>query len=309
MLSAFMLSQLYPNGEFSLGLSMPVKSPKPPQPSFSRERSGKPQTTYSKRMVRNCVAKLERDHGRDNLAFDTFTLPELPEEDMAHLRATWGDVAKALMKAIGRDLERAGINPEWVYINEIQLDRYKKSGVIAPHIHVVFQARKSRYHPYAISKERNTEIWNRVLSNALGREVEAPAGARIEKIRKSAERYMAKYMSKGGSLAQELIDGGYREMLPKQWWGASLSLRDWVRANIRLFTVEAQQFIKANYKHFEENLKQSPFSWLYCHCITLMEPHGEEREFPVAIIGKLKREWMDSFDWRELVDAPMAWDW
>ncbi len=300
---------LYPNGEFSLGLSMPVKSHKPPEPSSSRERSGKPQTTYSKRMVRNCVAKLERDHGRQNLAFDTFTLPELPEADMALLRDEWGEVCRQLMQTIGRELQRAGINPELVYVNEIQPDRYQKSGVIAPHIHVVFQSRLTRYHPYAISKERNSEIWNRVLSNVLGRSVEAPAGARIEKVKKSAERYMSKYMSKGGNLAKELIDKGYKSMLPKQWWGATLSLRKWVKSNIRLFSIEAQQFIKDNYRQFEQNLQQSPFSWLYCHCINLIEPHGEEREIPVAIVGKFKSQWMDSIEWRELTNAPMSWEW
>lgn len=304
-----MLSQLYPNGEFSLGLSMPVKSRKPPESSASRERSGKAQTTYSKRMVRNCIAKLERDHGKQNLAFATYTLPDLGEAEMKLLIENWGNITHRLMEEIGRDQARVGIRPVQVYVNEIQESRYQESGVVAPHIHVVFQSRKSRYQAYAISKERNTIIWNRVLSNALGREVQAPSGARIEQVKKSAEGYMSKYMSKGGQLAKRLIEEGNINSLPKQWWGATLTLRQWVKSNIRLFTLESESFIKSHYKQFEENLKNSPFTWLYVHRIKLLEPHGEEIEIPVAILGKIKPDWINSISQRSLADAPMSWDW
>jgi len=304
-----MLSQLYPNGEFSLGLSMPVKSRKPPESSASRERSGKAQTTYSKRMVRNCIAKLERDHGKQNLAFATYTLPDLDEAEMKLLIENWGKITHRLMEEIGRDQARADIRPVQVYVNEIQESRYQESGVVAPHIHVVFQSRKSRYQGYAISKERNTKIWNRVLSNALGREVEAPSGARIEQVKKSAEGYMSKYMSKGGQLAKKLIEEGNINSLPKQWWGATLTLRQWVKNNIRLFTLESERFIRTHYQQFEENLKNSPFTWLYIHRIKLLEPHGEEIEIPVAILGKIKPDWINSISQRSLADAPMAWEW
>jgi hypothetical protein len=300
---------LYPNGEFTLGLSMSVKPPKTPQAASSRQRSGKRQTSYSKRMVRNAVARLERLHGKQNLAFATFTLPDLSAANMAHLRAIWGDVCKALTKAIGRDLQQAGIKPEWVYITEIQLERFTKTGVIAPHIHIVFQSRKSRYHPYAISKERNTELWNRVLSNALGSVVKAPYGANIQPIKKSPERYMSKYMTKGSSLAQELIDKGQGNELPKQWWGASYSLRTWVKENCRLIAESTKDFLRQNYRAIQDNLQESPFSWFYVHTIKLIEPHGEEVERPIAIIGKVRSDWMPVMETRTLDDAPMAWEW
>jgi len=291
---------LWPNGEFSLGLSMPVKSHKPPNPSSRRERSGKTQTTYSKRMVRNCVAKLERDHGKQNLAFATYTLPELPRGDMAIIREQFPTVCHQLKQMIERDLFRAGLKPEVVYVIEIQEERYQKTGEVVPHIHVVFQSRKSRYHSYVISKERNTQLWNRAVSNVLGRDIEMPAGARIEKVKKSAERYMAKYMSKGGQLAQKLTDENKTHELPKAWWGATMTLRRWVKANIKLFSEKSEQFIKDNYKQFSENLKESPFSWIYVHLVEVFEPHGEDVEIPVAVVGKIKRNWIEAFECRHL---------
>lgn len=291
---------LWPNGEFSLGLSKSVKSHKPPEPAQRRQRSGKAQTNYSKRMVRNCVARLEQRCQKQNLAFATYTLPELPGGDMARVRDELPTIAHQLKQMIERDQARAGLNPEVVYVIEIQEERYRKTGEVVPHIHVVFQSRKTRYHPYVISKERNTQLWNRAVSNALGRDIEIPSGARIEKVKKSAERYMAKYMSKGGQLAQKLADEGRINELPKAWWGATLTLRRWVKANIKLLSENSEQFIKDNYRQFAENLKNSPFSWIYVHLVQVFEPHGEEVEVPVAVVGKIKRNWIEAFECRHL---------
>ncbi len=291
---------LWPNGEFSLGLSKPVKSHKPPNPSSRRERSGKAQTTYSKKMVRNCVAKLERDCGKQNLAFATYTLPHLSGGDMARVRENFPTVCHQLKQMIERDLLRAGLKPEVVYVIEIQEERYRKTGEVVPHIHAVFQSRKSRYHPYTISRQRNTQLWNRAVSNVLGRDIEIPSGARIEQVKKSAERYMSKYMSKGGQLAKQLADEGKMNLLPKAWWGATFSLRRWVKANIKLFSEKSEEFIKDNYRQFAQDLKNSPFSWLYVHLVEVFEAHSEEVEMPVAVVGKIKPSWIEAFECRHL---------
>jgi len=309
-LFSFILSQLYPNGEVSLGLSTAVKSHKPPEPSETRQRSGKAQTTYSKRMTRNCLARLEKRHGKHNLAFATYTLPDLPTDQLKTLSAKSGVIANRLVQEIKRDLERAGITAEIVWVVEIQEKRFDKTGAIAIHFHVVFQSRKNRYSPYAISKERNTEIWNRIISNALGYEIEMPYAANIQKIKKSAENYMSKYMSKGSKVAQKLADRNQIDLLPKNWWGATLSLRKWVKDHIKLLVDSSIDYIRNNYKAFINNLKDSPFTWLHAHTITLVEPHGEEIEFPVAIVGKIKPNSMHLFQTKTLVDdAVMSWEW
>jgi len=303
------VSQILPNGEFFLGLSMPVKSHKPPESASVRERSGKPQTTYSKRMVRNCIAKLERDCGRQNLAFATYTLPDLPADQLESLSAKSGVIANRLCQEIKRNQERAGITSEIVWIVEIQWKRFERTGIPVIHFHIVFQSRKSRYHPYAISKELNTKIWNRIISNALGYEIEMPSAANIQQVKKSAENYMSKYMSKGSKVAQELVDEKLVSLLPKNWWGATLSLRRWVKDHTKLLADSAKEFIKNNYKAFKNNLKDSPFTWLHAHEITLMEPHGEEVSFPVAIVGKVRTDSMHLFQTKTLEEVPMSWEW
>jgi len=305
----FIVSQLFPNGEFSLGLSMPVNSHKPPQPSETRELSGHPQTTYSKRMVRNAIAKLEREHGKENMALTTYTVPDFPAPDMETFRKGIAEVTRQLKQSIERDQARAGIKPEVVYIVEIHEERYYRTGEIVPHIHVAFQSRKSRRYPYAISKERNTEIWNRAVSNVLGRRVEMPSGARIEQVKKSLENYLGMYMSKGVKMAQHAIDNGKRQFLPKRWWGASLSLREWVKEHTKMLSDNAKELIKEKYREFLEDIKNSPFSWLHAHTIKSTKPGDEDRDIPIAIIGKIRPTWMDAFKCKSLTDAPMSWEW
>jgi inorganic triphosphatase YgiF len=257
-------------------------------------------------MVRNCIAKLQRDYGKHNLAFATYTLPELLHYELRVIQDNWAEINRQLMQAIARDLEAADIKAELVYVNEIQKERYQRTGDIVPHIHAVFQSRKSRYHEYAISKERNTEIWNRVVSNVLGRRIEIPSGASIQQIKKSAEHYMSKYMSKGGKVAQRLTTESVLNWMPKSWWGATLALRNWVKANCRILSEQTKQFIRDNYKKFHDNLEKSPFSWLYVHAIKLTEPDSnEEIEKPVAIVGRVRKDWIRKFEYRNLSD----WNW
>jgi hypothetical protein len=260
-------------------------------------------------MVRNCIAKLECDHGKQNLAFATYTLPDLPKDDLEVLTAKSGVIANRLTQEIKRDQARCGIKSELVWIVEIQQGRLEKTGVIAIHFHVVFQSRKNRYSPYAISKERNTQIWNRVISNALGRAIEIPAGANIQTIKKSAENYMSKYMSKGSKVAVSLASTEEISLLPKNWWGATFSLRCWVKENTKLLSDSTKDFFRNHYKELVNNLKSTPFTWLHIHTIKLLEPHGEEIEFPVAIVGKLRKDSIHLFETKTLDDVPMSWEW
>ena len=299
---------IYPNGEFTQPLmssSVSVKAHKPPRARPIRVRGVRPQTAYSKKMVRNCVYKLEKEHGKDNLAFATYTLPELPEFYLKHLLERWGEVTRQFKQTIERELTKAGLKPEVVYVNEIQMERSINSGYPMPHIHAVFQSRKDKYSPYAISTERNTIIWERIINNVLGDQIEhipMPYASQIKTIEKSAEAYVSKYMSKGFNIVDK-IDDCYRDLLPKSWWGATLSLRKWVDENTKVFTGETKEFIKANYKRWLENVDKSPFKYLYV--VEIENTDG--RMIPVCLVGKIRKSCLHLFPAEFVKDKPMAW--
>jgi len=190
-------------------------------------------TGFAKRMVRSAIALLQERHGKRNLAFLTVTIPELASADeLRQVCGGWGELARRLMEEVGRELTRHGLNPEYCYVNEIQEERWKRDQVPAPHIHAVFQGRITGQKDWAISKEKFREIWERILGNFLGRSMSLPAATRVEVIKKCAKRYMTKYMSKGGKVADEIIAAGYIEFLPGSWHGISNSLRRKVKEGI-----------------------------------------------------------------------------
>jgi hypothetical protein len=200
-------------------------------------------TGFAKRMVRSGIALLNRRHGKRNLAFLTVTIPDLPWEELEQVCQGWAELARRLMEEIGRELERAGLNPEYVYVNELQEERWRNDGIPAPHIHAIFQGRKLGDCSWGISKEKFRELWERILGNFLGREISLPAATRVEVIKKCAKRYMTKYMSKGDSVVGSICQAGLRHLLPGSWWGMSNSLRRQVKQGIIEVTKDTAEMI------------------------------------------------------------------
>lgn len=296
---------VYPNGEFSLSLSVSVnshkRSSKSPKSASTRVR-GIGQTTYSKRMVRNGIYRLESLHGKHNLAFATYTFPELSAEQLQCVRNNWAEIVRQFIQAVSRKLESAGITPNIVHVTEIQMKRYEKYGQLVPHLHLVFQSRKSRYSEYAISKEENTAIWNRIVNNILiavdDEMVEMPYAADIQKIKKSAQAYMSKYMSKGSSVVHKF---DARMWMPKSWWGMSLSLRRWVKENTKILANNTKQWIKDNYHKWIEDIENSPFHYLRCITIDVQDrTTGADIKLPVAIVGRIKKNHIHRFETKDL---------
>lgn len=189
-------------------------------------------TGSAKRMVRSALSYLTERHGKRNLAFLTVTIPELDCDELRQVCMGWGELARRLMEEIGRELIRHGLNPEYCYVNEIQEERWKRDRTPAPHIHAVFQGRRTGEKDWAISKEKFRELWERILGNFLGHSMELPSATRVEVIKKSAKNYMTKYMSKGGKVADEIVAAGYAEYLPGSWHGIANTLRRKVKEAI-----------------------------------------------------------------------------
>ena len=248
----------YPSLDFIMGLSTPVKSHKPPKPPETRERRGKRMTGFAKRTVRSGIVLLEEMHGKRNLAFFTATIPDLPWYELQLVCAGWGDLARRLMQEIGRALERKGLNPEYVYVNELQEERWSRNASPAPHLHAVFQGRKTGDRTWAISKEEFRRMWERVLGSFLERDISLPAATRVEVIRKCPKRYMTKYMSKGGKVVDEIVQAGLRSFLPGSWWGMANSLRAKVKDETIPITADTAELIAT---HLEEYKQAGLINW------------------------------------------------
>ncbi len=273
----------YPSLDFSLGLSNPVICHKPPESAPERKRKGKAITGHSKRVTRSACHILEERHGRQNLAFITLTLPALNYSDLAYVNRNFSEAMRQFCQELARELKRCGLSEDYVCITEIQEKRWLNRGEIALHAHILCQGRHSHKDQWKIRPETIRKIWERVLANVLCRPMECPAATRIERVRKSAKRYLGKYMSKGGKVLREVQQAGLEDCLPPSWVRMSNALRKEILASIVKPSQEAKDML---IEHLENYKGAGIIRWFYKHYVDLVQPSGESFPLLVSVSGE-----------------------
>lgn len=281
---------LYPNGEISLGLSTPVKSHNSqPKARETRERKGQSFTPYGRRMVRNAAWWLEQQHGRQQLSFLTCTLPDRAIELMAQAGQTsghWSEILRQFEQWLKRRLQAVGLCDFIVGVSEVQERRWVRYKKVGLHLHWVFQGRISDKSDWAISKEEFLEAWLRIVSAVVGEKIESKSATRVERVKKSVENYLAKYMSKGGKIIQSIIEAGQREQLPSSWWNVSNGLRRIIKSMMVRISDEAKNCLYDTREYLKE---QGILQWFHVIYREMRQSHGELVNVPVAFVGKFRK--------------------
>lgn len=73
-------------------------------------------------------------------------------------------------------------------------------------------------------------MWGEVLEAAVGEKLYLGACENVQQVKKSAEGYLGKYMTKSGEEVKEVIDAGQEWMLPRQWWFSTAALKRLLKA-------------------------------------------------------------------------------
>jgi hypothetical protein len=287
----------YPNGEFVLGLSMPVKSHKSiPQAPETRERKGKPFTSHGRRFVRNGAWWLTKNFGKERLSFLTCTLPDEALDLMAiadDAAGLWAEIIRQFEQWLKRQLRANDLCEFIVGVTEVQEYRWTTSQKVGLHLHWVFQGKAQLRSAWAIKKEEFAKAWLRIVSNVIGQTIESRSATRVERIKKSVENYLSKYMSKGGKVIEEVIEAGKRNLLPSSWWNVSNNLRRIIKSLVLPVSQDAKNCL---YDTRNELKEEGIIQWFHIQEIDLVESHGEVRKVPVAFVGKLKKpEYIQQF--------------
>lgn len=181
-------------------------------------------TSHGKRVVRNAAYLLEVEGGKARCTFATVTVPSLPMKQMAVIHKNWHKVVERYRLGIRRALQKQGLAGELVSVTEFQEKRYERTGVPVAHIHSVFIG-KNRLGKWAISTELHDAIWFNALRTVVRiKWRKVAAAANMQRVRKSAAAYLAKYISKGVGCVTRIIEDGYSDWLPKQWFSCSRTL-------------------------------------------------------------------------------------
>jgi len=217
-------------------------------------RGSKGITSKGKRMVRSCCHLLEKQYSKNCLTFLTATLPAFASPgELRLICSIWSELVRQFVQELKRMLERRGYPQDMVYVTEIQEDRYADRGEVAPHLHLVMVGKRNRWEKtYAIHYSEVRSLWERLLSNFVGRPVTCQAATRVERPRTSLQGEFSSYLSKGGKMIEKIIEDGKIDFLPSSWYGANQSLKERVKSETKILKGdEAEQFIDNL-----ENMKQ-----------------------------------------------------
>ena len=236
-----------------MGLSDATNSHKHSQQriSYREKRGSKGITAFGKRMVKSAGVLLERAHGLKNLMLGTATLPALLPDEMKLVCESWSELKRQFFQELQRLLERRGLSADYVCVTEIQEKRWQQWGVIAPHFHWVCQGRKNSRSHWAITPTEMKTIWQRLLSNLLGREVDGSASTRIECPRCSLGKELGKYLSKGGKVLKSIADANRSSELPSAWWGAARPLKQRVKQAVLEIADERAEYLDRNLERLQ----------------------------------------------------------
>lgn len=195
--------------------------------SHRRQRGSNGISRYSARLVRNAAYMLQEKYGRGRLSFLTYTVPTLELEQWEVLCCKWSEVVRVVMQRIRRHLVRAGLPDYVVSVTEIQEGRMSRYGVPGLHLHMLFVGRKEG-ESWKLLPSQVRCFWREALETVLGCSLPDSAWKaceRIERVKKSAEGYLGKYMTKG-SQALGLWRASFPTMkAPSSWSNLSQSLR------------------------------------------------------------------------------------
>lgn len=256
----------------------PLKNRKKPA-----KRGSKGITTKQTDNVKEGCFLLEEEYGKNCLSFLTATLPAFCDRsELKLICLEWSDLIRKFVQALKRMLKERGYPVEMVWTTEIQEDRYRETGDVCPHLHLIMIGKKHRYQKgYAIHFSEVRALWERMLSNLLGRPVTCQAGTRVERPRKSLKAELGKYMSKGGKVVKEIIEDGKGDMLPSNYGGASDSLKAKIKAGTKIETGdEVLKFLDA-----QEDMKQAGL--LFYVPIIIYAPNLG-RDITVGFVGWIK---------------------
>lgn len=226
--------QLAQEGVSGLGLSTLPNSPELSKrpPTYGRKGI----TGLGRKSVRSAAWMIERQAPERTVSFLTLTLPPMSLEGQKTVALEWGAIVGRLVRWLGRKLEIAQVPQSIVSVTELQPARLDSDPLGSLHLHLVFQGKNSRFQGWVVSCAEVRRFWCDELGRRTGELIQSTACENLQMVRKSAEGYLGKYLSKGSAGAESIGETHGWEYVPRQWWNWNASARRMVRSQTRTGT-------------------------------------------------------------------------
>ena len=207
----------------ALGLSLSPNSKRPPRYGLK----GLP--AAGRKQVWRALALLEEM--RPLLSFWTISLPSESLTDLDHPGAL-PRFQDRVRKELTRLLQAAGLPALVVGVAELQPRRSRAEGRPCPHWHIVFQGRKDKRSPWALSREQLDGVIAAGLTSAGARGPDLRSAGNVQRVKRSVRAYLSKYMTKGSGDCAQWLGSAHEDLIPHQWWFWTRSLRGWVLEHV-----------------------------------------------------------------------------
>jgi hypothetical protein len=168
---------------------------------------------------------------RPLLSFWTISLPTESLNDLARADAL-PVFQDRVRKELSRLLRAAGLPDLVVGVAELQPKRSRAEGRPCPHWHIVFQGRRNRQTPWALSREQLDGVILAALASAGVRGPDLRSAGNVQRVKRSVRAYLSKYMTKGSGDCAAWVGGPHEALIPRQWWFWTRRLRAWVLRHV-----------------------------------------------------------------------------
>ena len=207
----------------ALGLSLAPNSKRPPRYGLR----GLP--AAGRKQVWRSLALLEEM--RPLLSFWTISLPSEAMSELAR-SGTLAQFQDRVRKELVRLLQAAGLPALVVGVAELQPKRSRAEGRPCPHWHIVFQGRRDRRSPWALSRADLDGVIAAGLATAGVPGLDLRSAGNVQQVKRSVRAYLSKYMTKGSGDCSRWVGTAHENLIPHQWWFWSRPLRAWVLEHV-----------------------------------------------------------------------------
>ena len=223
---------IWPNGEFSFAW-VPEKVTevtRGEECSWAMPCPDEDDMASARKKVRSSAYLLQSHFGNRRLTFLTLTVPPLPSRSEEQLLASrWPDATRYFLARLKRELVRHRLPLHVVGVTELQSARYSASGAFCLHLHLCFVGRHRLAGPWCIHPSWFRHAWGEVLEGIVGHSLYLGACENVQMVRRSAEGYLGKYMTKAGAEIEKVREDGNEWMLPRQWWFSTTEMKSWLK--------------------------------------------------------------------------------
>jgi hypothetical protein len=196
--------------------------------------------------------------------FFTVTVPssyqdgtKFTESDYQRILTNWPELTKRVFEELARLCERRQLPNRWLYVTEVQEERWRKHNTLALHLHAVIPNRWEpgkrsegdrgfgRTGAWAIATQDTDAIVQRCFTNLLGKPVNTRSACNLQGIKGLDKLFfylsklnkIGRYLSKGSQLLSELQQSRWADYLPPNWYGCDRQTRQQVRGSVQHYNL------------------------------------------------------------------------